>query len=235
MTGNQELLSSIEFKDGGTVTFGDNKKGQVVGVGTVGNISNPLIDNVLLVKGLKYNLLSISQLCDKNYKIIFEKDCCMIYAFDMTTLLFKGIRKKNIYILSMKFDTHEHCLLASNDESLLWHRRLGHVNVKNISRISKNNLVNGLPKLDYKKNHFCDSCQKGKMHKTSHRSKDVISTKRPLELLHIDLFGPSRISSLNHNRYALVIVDDFSRFTWIFFIKHKNETFSKFLDFCKLI
>ena len=71
MTGNQELLSSIQFKNGGTVSFGDNNKGQVIGIGTVGNVSKPLIDNVLLVKGLKYNLLSISQLCDKNYKIIF--------------------------------------------------------------------------------------------------------------------------------------------------------------------
>ena len=73
------------------------------------------------------------------------------------------------------------------------------------------------------------------MHKTSHKSKDAISTKRPLELLHIDLFGPSRITSLNHSKYALVIVDDYSRFTWTLFIKHKDETFGKFTDFCKLI
>jgi hypothetical protein len=98
MTGNPKLLSSIQYKRGGTVTFGDNNKGQVIGVGTVGNISNPLIDNVLLVENLKYNLLSISQLCDKNYKIVFEKDSCMIYDCDMTSLLFKGFRKKNIYI-----------------------------------------------------------------------------------------------------------------------------------------
>ena len=71
------------------------------------------------------------------------------------------------------------------------------------------------------------------MHKTSFKSKDVISTKRPLELLHIDLFGPSRITSLNHNRYVLVIVDDFSCFTWTMFIKHKSDTFNKFLEFCK--
>ena len=135
----------------------------------------------------------------------------------------------------MNFPSNDHCLLACSDDSFLWHRRCGHVNMKNISRISRKNLVNGLPKLDYKKNHFCDSCQKGKMHKSSHRSKDVISTKRPLELLYIDLFGPSRIASLNHSKYALVIVDDYSRFTWTLFIRHKDETFGKFTDFCKLI
>ena len=235
MTGNQNLLSSIIFKDGGTVTFGDNNKGQVIGIGMVGNISKPLIENVLLVKGLKYNLLSISQLCDKNYKIVFEKEHCMIYDIDMTSLLFKGVRKKNIYILSMNFSSYDHCLLVSSDDSLLWHRRCGHVNMRNLSRVSKNDLVNGLPRLEYKKDHFCDSCQKGKMHKTSFKFKDIISTKRPLELLHIDLFGPSRISSLNNSRYALVIVDDYSRFTWTLFLRNKDDAFGKFTDLCKLI
>ena len=83
----------------------------------------------------------------------------MIYDSDMTNLLFKGFRKKNIYILSMKISSHEHCLIVSSDESLLWHRRCGHVNVKNISRISKNNLVSGMPKLDFKKNYFCNPCK----------------------------------------------------------------------------
>ena len=90
MTGNKDLFSSIQFKEGGTVTFGDNNKGQVVGIGTVGINFKTLINSVLLVDGLKYNLLNISQLCDKNYKIVFEND--------MTILLFNGFRKKNIYI-----------------------------------------------------------------------------------------------------------------------------------------
>jgi hypothetical protein len=107
--------------------------------------------------------------------------------------------------------------------------------VKNLSRISKNDLVKGLPKLNFKKDHFCDSCQQGKMHRSTFKSKKVVSTKRPLELLHIDLFGPSRIASLNGSKYVLVIVDDYSRFTWTYFLKHKNDAFSEFTSFCKLI
>ena len=89
MTGHIQL-SSVQIKKGGTVIFGDNNKGKVIGTGMVGNISKPLIENVLLVRGLKHNLLSISQLYDKGYKIIFEKDACLIYDINMKDILFKG-------------------------------------------------------------------------------------------------------------------------------------------------
>jgi len=107
--------------------------------------------------------------------------------------------------------------------------------MKNIHRISHFDLVNGLPKINYRVNHFCDACQQGKMHKTSFKPKGIVSTSRPLELLHMDLFGPSRNESLNGNRYVFVIVDDFSRFTWVIFLRHKNEAFNEFCDFCKRI
>ena len=90
MTGNINLLSTVQHKNGGTVTFGDNNKGNVIGIGTVGNPNNPLINNVLLVDGLKHNLLSISQLCDIGYKIVFEKDACLIYDRDMINVIFRG-------------------------------------------------------------------------------------------------------------------------------------------------
>ena len=234
MTGNIQLLSSFQNKDGGTVTFGDNNKGKVIGVGSVSNPNKPIIDNVLLVNGLKHNLLSISQLCDKGYKIVFEKESCLIYDIDLITIIFKGYRKNNIYVLSMKNISNEHCLIASSNDSILWHKCFGHVNFKHISKISKNDSVNGLPKMSFE-NNFCDACQQGKMHKSSFKSKNVISTNRPLELIHIDLFGPSRVASLNGSRYAFVLVDDYSRFTWVIFLKHKNDAFNEFSIFCKRI
>ena len=137
MTGNIHLLSSIQHKNGGTVTFGDNNKGIVIGIGTVGNPNNPIINNVLLVHGLKHNLLSISQLCDLGYKIVFERDTCLIYNHDMSNILFRGFRNNNIYVLSMNIETENHCLVASSNDTTLWHKRLGHVNMKNIHRISQ--------------------------------------------------------------------------------------------------
>ena len=110
MIGNPDILNDIIYKDGGLVNFGDNSKGYVIGIGKVGNSEISTITNVLLVKNLKHNLLSISQLCDKGYKIKFEKDKCHIED-NNSTIIFEGVRKKNIYILSMK---------VSNDTCVCW-------------------------------------------------------------------------------------------------------------------
>ena len=95
MTGNPEVLNDIIYEDGGHVNFGDNSKGYVIGIGKVGNSETPTITNVLLVKNLKHNLLSISQLCDKGYKIKFEKDKCYIED-NNSPIIFERVRK-NIF------------------------------------------------------------------------------------------------------------------------------------------
>ena len=101
MTGDPEILNDINYEDGGLINFGDNSKGYVIGIGNVGNSKTPIIFDVQLVRNLKHNLLSISQLCDKGYKIKFEKDKCHIED-NKSNIIFEGVRKKNIYILSMK-------------------------------------------------------------------------------------------------------------------------------------
>ena len=95
----------------------------------------------------------------------------MIYDSDLSIIHFRGIRRNNIYILSMNFVSNDHCLVASINNFLLWHKCFGHVNMKNISRILKLDLVNGLPKLVFKNDHFCDACQQDKMHKSTFKSK----------------------------------------------------------------
>ena len=91
----------------------------------------------------------------------------------------------------------------------------------------------GLPKISQKSQLLCESCQKGKQLKASFKSKNVVSTSRPLELLHIDLFGPTRTPSLAGKKYGLVIVDDYSRFTWVHFLAHKHESYKAFEIFSK--
>nr|GEX76696.1 ribonuclease H-like domain-containing protein [Tanacetum cinerariifolium] len=118
------------------------------------------------------------------------------------------------------------CLVAkaSADECMLWHRRLGHLNIKTMNRLVRHNLVRGLPSKCFDNDHTCVACLKGKQHKASCRTKLVNSVTKPLHTLHIDLFGPTSVSSLNHKWYCLVVTDDFSRFTWTFFLKTKDET-----------
>jgi len=96
------------------------------------------------------------------------------------------------------------------------------------NRIASKDLVIGLPKLKFERNRLCEACQKGKQTKSSFKPINDVSTTRPLELLHMDLFGPSRTKSLGGNYYGLVIVDDYSRFTWTLFIATKDNAYLTF-------
>ncbi|GJY71197.1 putative ribonuclease H-like domain-containing protein [Tanacetum coccineum] len=113
---------------------------------------------------------------------------------------------------------------ATIDESNLWHRRLGHVNFKTMNKLVRGNLVRGLPSKLFENDHTCVACQKGKQHKASCKTKLVSSISQPLQMLHMDLFGPTFVKSLNKKMYCLVVTDDFSRFSWVFFLASKDET-----------
>nr|GFA39341.1 putative ribonuclease H-like domain-containing protein [Tanacetum cinerariifolium] len=120
------------------------------------------------------------------------------------------------------------CLFAKAtlDESNLWHRRLGHVNFKTINKLVKGNLVRGLPIKVFTNEHTCVACMKGKQHRASCKAKSVSSVDQPLFRFHIDLFGPTFVKSLSKKSYCLVITDDYSRFSWVFFLASKDETAS---------
>ena len=106
------------------------------------------------------------------------------------------------------------CVNVVND-SWLWHRRLGHASIKILSKLVKNDLVIGLPKLNLDKNKIYDACLFGKQVRSLLKPKNLVSTSRPLELLHIDLFGPMDVISMGGKSYGFVIVDNYSGFTWV--------------------
>ena len=179
MTGDKSMLTNITYSDGGSVAFGDNSKGYIIGKGDVSNYGTPnlpLISNVLLVKNLKHNLLSINQLCDKGFKISFSENKCSILDQNQN-LIFEGNRDRNIYVLNMKINHNlDMCLIAIENDPWLWLKWFYHINFKAIHKLSKNDLVKGLPKMNFKINHICDACQLGKWTKSSFKSKKVIST-----------------------------------------------------------
>ncbi|GJS29868.1 putative ribonuclease H-like domain-containing protein [Tanacetum coccineum] len=138
-------------------------------------------------------------------------------------------RKDNIYSVDLKSVVPTKgltCLFAKAtiDESNLWHRRLGHINFKNMNKLVRGNLVRGLPSKIFENDHSCVACQKGKQHKASCKAKLVNSISKPLHMLHMDLFGPTNVKSLMKKSYCLVVTDDFSRFSWVFFLATKDET-----------
>jgi len=107
--------------------------------------------------------------------------------------------------------------------------------MSHLNKLVSKNLVTSLPEIKFQQERLCDACQKGKQVKTSFKSKQCVSTTNPLELIHMDLFGPSRTKSLGGNYYTLVLVGDYSRFTWTFFISYKSYTFQVFRKFATII
>jgi len=236
MTGDAFQLTNLKLKPFGYVTFGDNNRGRILGVGDIGGDDKVINKDLLLVDGLKHSLLNISQLCDKGYKITFEPNLCLIANSKSSETVLVGKRVNNVYMLNVSCITSSiNYLLTRNDESWLWHRSLAHIHMHHLNRIASKELVIGLPKLKFERDKLCEACQKGKQTKNTFKPLNVISTSRPLELLHMDLFGPSRTMSLGGNYYGLVIVDDYSRFTWTFFIATKDETYHAFKKFVKFI
>ncbi|GJY85154.1 putative ribonuclease H-like domain-containing protein [Tanacetum coccineum] len=234
MTGNKAYLSDYEDYNGGFVAFGsDPKRGKITGKGKI-KTANLDFDDVYFVDELKFNLLSVSQICDKKKSVLFTNTECLILSpsfklLDESQVVLRAPRQNDVYSLDLKNIVPSRgitCLNANATtyESKLWHRRLGHVNFKNINKLVKGHLVRGLPSKVFVNDHTCVACKKGKQHKASCKAKLERTIRKPLELLHMDLFGPVLVESINKKKYCLVVTDDFSRFSWVFFLATKDET-----------
>ncbi|GJS36189.1 putative ribonuclease H-like domain-containing protein [Tanacetum coccineum] len=219
MTGNRHRLENFQEFKGGNVTFGGGE-GKITG--------------------------KVSQICDKKNRVLFTETECLVLTKDFklpdeTQVLLKVPRKHNLYSFNLEDLAPQGdlaCLLAKAtlDESTQWHRRLGHVNFKNMNKLVKGNLVRGLPPKLFQNDHTCVACNKGKQHKVSYKAKTAVSSfSEPLQMLHMDLFGPTSVRSISHKFYCLVITDAFSRFSWVFFLAKKDETVGILKEFIKLV
>ena len=143
----------------GSVSYGSGK-GKIIGIGKVGKYPLPTINDVSYVEGLKYNLLSISQFCDSGYMVTFNKEECIVKNSD-NSILFTGTRKNNLYEINLSNLSNQNvtCLMTVEDEREIWHKKLGHLSLKYISKLSKRDLVKGLPKISWKTHLLPESCQ----------------------------------------------------------------------------
>nr|GFA75810.1 retrovirus-related Pol polyprotein from transposon TNT 1-94 [Tanacetum cinerariifolium] len=200
--------------------------------------STSLLDRVYFVEGLGHNLFSVGQFCDSDLEVAFRRDACFIRNLEGVDLL-KGDRSTNLYTINL----HEMasaspiCLMAHDFsiKSWLWHQRLSHLNFDTINDLARNDLVAGLPKFKYHKEYLCPSCEQGKSKRASHPLKPVPNSRQRSHFLHMDLCGPMRIASINGKRYVLVIVDDYSRYTWVYFLRSKDEAPEVIIKFLKRI
>ncbi|GJY74394.1 retrovirus-related pol polyprotein from transposon TNT 1-94 [Tanacetum coccineum] len=166
----------------------------------------------LLRRGLNHYLFSVGQFCDADLEVAFWKSTCYIRDLKGSDLL-----------------------TASSSQAWLWHRRLSYLNFDSINLLSKNNIVIGLPKLKFIKDHLCSSCELWKAKRKFFHTKTTPSSKRRLQLLHMDLCGPMQVESINEKKYVFIIVDDYSRYTWTHFLRSKDETPEVLTDFLRLV
>ncbi|GKE33197.1 retrovirus-related pol polyprotein from transposon TNT 1-94 [Tanacetum coccineum] len=187
----------------------------------------PMTDHdLIMVEGLGHNQFSVGQFCDSDLEVAFRKHTCFVRNLEGVDLI-SGSRGSNLYTISMAdmMKSSPICLLskAPKTKSWLWHRRLSHLNFGTINKLAKKCLIKGIPKLKYTKDHLCSACQIGKSKKDSHPHKPEPNTNQKLQMLHMDLCGPMRVDNINKKRYILVIIDDYSRFTWVNFVRTKDE------------
>jgi transposase InsO family protein len=160
------------------------------------------------------------------YNCLFTNINVSVFRRSDGSLAFKGVLDDKLYLVDFSKENADldACLIAKTNMGWLWHRRLAHVGMKNLHKLLKGEHVLGLTDVCFEKDRPCAACQAGKQVGSTHQSKNVMTTSRPLELLHMDLFGPVAYLSIGGSKYGLVIVDDFFRFTWFFFLQDKSET-----------
>ncbi|WVZ52264.1 hypothetical protein U9M48_003340 [Paspalum notatum var. saurae] len=202
MTGERDMFTSLNVtNESQEIVFGDSARGN-------------------------YNLLSVSQLCEKGFNCLFTDEGVQILRREDSSIAFTGRLKGKLYLVDFTTTrlTPKTCLVATSDKGWLWHRRLAHVGMKNLAKLQKDEHILGLTNVSFEKDKVCSASQARKQVGVPHPAKNIISISRPLELLHMVLFGSVVYISIGGNKYGLVIVDDYSRFTWVFFLSDKSET-----------
>ncbi|GJV18595.1 retrovirus-related pol polyprotein from transposon TNT 1-94 [Tanacetum coccineum] len=225
MIGNRSQLMNFASKFLGTVRFRNDHITRIMRYGDY-QLRNVTISRVYYVERLGYKLFYVGQFCNADLKVAFRKNACFICNLEGADLL-SGSRDTNLYTISLDdmLKTSPICLLskASKTKSWLWHRRLSHLNFTTLNKLAKDCLVRGISRLKFQKDHLCSACALGKSKKSSHQPKAKDTNQEKLYLLHMDLCGPMRVASINGKRYILVIVDDYSRFTLVRFLRSKDE------------
>ena len=235
MTGSKDLVVDVHKIPSmpTNVEWGDASSSKVLGLGKVVISHDLTIEKVMLVESLAYNLLSVHQLALMGFATFFDIDTVALLWSKTLKVAFVGHVENGLYVINFleRPTKTATCLMAKVDVGWLWHRRLAHVNMRSLQSFLKGDHVRALTNVSFAKDRACSACIEGKLHEKAHPPTTIIYSKSPLELLHMDLFGPPSFDSLGGRKYCLVIVDDYSRYTWVYFFKRKSETQQTIIDF----
>jgi hypothetical protein len=217
MTEEKHIFTSFEGNNcpSDTIIFGDNSEGKVLGYGKIAITTDHSISKVLLADHLDYNLLSVSQLCEMWYNCLFTNKGVSVFRRNDDSYTFSDILKGKLYIMDFNPEELEldKCLIVKTNMGWLWHRRLAYVALRNLHKLQKEGHILELMNVAFEKDMSCGACQAGKQVGAQYRTKNIMTTTRPLEILYMNLFGHIAYISIDGNKYGLVIIDDYSRFT----------------------
>ncbi|KAJ9546915.1 hypothetical protein OSB04_019458 [Centaurea solstitialis] len=248
MTGQRSFLFDYVERFEGYVKTADKTLRPMVGYGKITD-GKYIIKDVRYVEGLGFNMFSSSQFCDNGYWVkqfqygsnVNDEDNNVILSArrngNLYSTVFRSIPQTHPQFAAISDPRNAICLLAkaSKEDSWLWHRRLCHQNFKDMNKLVSKNLVKGLPETRLSNDTLCPACEQGKMTRSSHPPRMDTSSKSPLDMIHMDLCGPTRTESLARKKYMLVLVDEFSRFTWVEFLRAKSDAADRIIAFIKRI
>ncbi|KAL3533483.1 hypothetical protein ACH5RR_007004 [Cinchona calisaya] len=238
MTGMKEIFKELDETQKVKVKLGDNKDIQVEGKGTIeiktshGKVK--FSHDVQYVPSLAHNLLSVGQLMASGYSVLFDDGACVIKDKNLgQTMINVHVTKNKMFPLEVSKVENFALVIGAQNDSKLWHLRYGHLNVKGLKLLEQKGMVLGLPKIDSLD--LCEGCIYGKQTRKPFSIGKAWRASTCLELIHADLCGPMNTESLGGSCYFLLFTDDFSRMSWMYFLKFISETFKNFKKFKTLV
>ena len=234
MTGKKNFFVELNEKVQGEISFGDNSKVPVRGRGDIlikrKDGDHAFISNVYYVPDMKSNILSLGQLLEKGYDISLRNKHLTVTDARGKMIIRVEMARNRMFPLTIHHDTPRCLSAVIDDKDWLWHLRFGHLNFESLKQLGNKKMVKGLPNIQHP-NEICESCVLSKQHRHSFGKQFDWRASKPLELIHTDVCGPLRPLSNRQNRYFLTFIDDYSRKTWVYFLKRKSEVFEYFKEF----
>ncbi|KAG9454135.1 hypothetical protein H6P81_007039 [Aristolochia fimbriata] len=234
MSGYKELFTELDESVQGEVRLGNSSTLQVKGKGRIiiqtKKGDHRYISDVLYILEMHTNLISVTQLLEKGYDIHLKDGRLSIRNKNRELIAKVDMANNRLFTLNMEAVSMKCLKPVLKDNSWLWHLRFGYLGFTGLKLLSKEKMVKGLPEIDHP-DQLCEGCIKGKQHRLSFEAGHSRKARRPLELVHTNIAGPFEVTSLGGNRYYLTFIDDFSRYTWVYFLKEKSEALNKLKEF----
>ncbi|WJZ92889.1 hypothetical protein VitviT2T_011862 [Vitis vinifera] len=235
MTKHLSIFTSIDRSVQPKVKLGNGEVVQAKGKGTIAistKRGTKIVTNVLYIPDLDQNLLSVAQMLRNGYAVSFKENFCFISDVHGTEIAKIKMNGNSFYL---KLDLVEgHVFSAKIDESVVWHKRYGHFNLKSLRFMQEAGMVEDMPEISVNAQ-TCESCELGKQQRQPFPQNMSKRATHKLELIHSDICGPMSTTSLSNNVYFALFIDDFSRMTWVYFLKTKSQVLSMFKSFKKMV